>query len=319
MKDLPPLFDRGKLALLPLSERQHDLDLSIIREPASVSGITKKLVAAAQKIKAARKTQSEVIMMFGAHVLRRGVQRFIIDLMEQGYITCLSTNGAGLIHDFEFALIGRTTESVSRYIKNGQFGLWRETGRINDLVSRAADNNQGLGAAVGREIWQGDYPHKEISVLAAAHRLAIPLTVHVGIGYDIVYEHPNCDGGAWGKCSYNDFLRYAKVLENISGGVVMNFGSAIMAPEVFLKALAMVRNAGRQDGRLIDDFSTLVCDLRPLPPQATQTEAKKDNADYFFRPWKTMLVRALAGQGESFYVQGDHAETVPGLWTALGK
>jgi hypothetical protein len=225
-----------------------------------------------------------------------------------------------MIHDFEFALIGATTESVARYIRDGRFGLWRETGYLNDLINQAyeQDPGSGMGEAVGRAILEGDYPHKEVSLLAAAVSHGVPVTVHVGLGYDIIHEHPNCHGAATGQLSYNDFLRLVTVVENLDQGVVMNFGSAVMAPEVFLKALAMARNAARQEGRGIRDFCSLVCDIRDLSGDFRR-EPPKTSPAYYFRPWKTMLVRAVQDGGESFYVRGTHAETIPALWTALGQ
>ena len=160
------------------------------------------------------------------------------------------------------------------------------------------------------------FPHREFSILAAGYRLNIPVTVHVGIGYDIVYQLPNCDGAAYGAASYADFLRYASVLESLEDGVVMNFGSAIMAPEVFLKGLSMARNRARQKNKTISHFTTLVCDLASLPRNFRE-EPGRDNPLYYFRPWKTMLIRTLAEGGESFYVRGDHAQTIPGLWSVL--
>jgi len=259
-----------------------------------------------------------VLLMAGAHLLRAGVQRYLIDLMERGYLSGIALNGGGMIHDFELALVGSTTESVARYIKDGQFGLWRETGRINDIVTAGAQRGQGLGAAVGEEILRGNYPHRDVSILAAGVRLGIPVTVHAGIGYDIVHEHPNCDGAAYGKTSYADFLTFAALVERLEGGVVMNFGSAVMAPEVFLKALAMARNVAASEGRSIAAFTTLVTDLRALPAGSATSLAHKTH-DYFFRPLKTMLVRTVADGGESYYVQGDHAETFPGLWTEVTR
>jgi hypothetical protein len=253
--------------------------------------------------------------MMGAHVLRSGVQRYLLDLMERGYLSCIAMNGAGMIHDFELYLVGGTTEKVARYIPDGRFGLWQETGRLNAIAVRAMRRGLGLGEAVGREIERRRHPFRALSVLAAGARLGVPVTVHMGIGYDIVHEHPNCNGAAYGDASYRDFLRFAHVLERLEGGVVMNFGSAIMAPEVYLKALAMVRNASRR--RRVARFSTLVCDLVSLP-RDFHSEAPRTSAGYYFRPWKTMLVRTVADGGESFYVRGPHAETLPMLWTALG-
>jgi len=310
------MFDRSLLEIKPLTERHHDLDIADIKQLKRVDTVSKDFIVIASKIKAAISQNSSVILMIGGHVIRAGVQRYLIDLMEKGYISCLAMNGSGVIHDFEFALIGATTESVARYIQEGQFGLWQETGRICDIVSKASITKRGLGEAVGKVIYEEMFPYKEISLLAAGYRLGIPITVHVGIGYDIIHEHPNCDGAAFGAASYIDFLRFTKILENLEGGVVINFGSAVMAPEVFLKGLAMVRNVARQKGQKITHFTTLVCDLKQLPA-TYKYEASCDDPAYYFRPWKTMLVRTVADGGESYYIQGKHSETIPQLWTSL--
>lgn len=300
---------------MPLSERINDLDLSVIKDLDSSSTVHPHLARVAERIRSARAAGASVILMMGAHVIRSGVQRFIIDLMERGYITCLAGNGACAIHDYELALIGQSTESVARYISDGQFGLWQETGVINDIVTEGVQKNLGAGEAIGKAIIEKSFPHKNISLFAAAYRLGIPFTVHVGIGSDILHEHPNFKGSAWGQASYTDFLYYASELSNIENGVVMNFGSAVMAPEVYLKALAMVRNVAVQEGKKIQKFTSLVCDLRHLPEDVSH-EAPKGSPDYYFRPWKTMLVRTVEEGGESFYVRAPHAEAIPQLWTA---
>jgi hypothetical protein len=309
-------FDRSHLALAPLASRKHDFDLSGVRPLELPNSIDPTFRILAARIHAARERKAAVILLMGAHVIRAGVQRYLIDLMERGYLTCVAMNGAGVIHDFELALIGATTESVAAYITDGRFGFWQETARINDVVSAAAKEGIGLGEAVGRVIEQERFPHREISILAAGHRLGIPMTVHVGIGYDIVHQFPNCDGAAYGATSYRDFLRFAKVMEALEGGVVMNFGTAVMGPEVYLKTLSMVRNAARQRGDHITHFTSLVCDVVRLPDGYLR-EASRDDPGYYFRPWKTMLVRTVADGGESYYVQGSHQETIPQLWGAI--
>jgi len=317
MKDAR-LFDRDSLIIKPLSMRGHDLDLSVIKDLDASKKIPmeKGIREAAERIINAKKNNAAVIMMMGGHVVRAGVQRYIIDLMERGYISCLSMNGSVMIHDFEFALIGATTESVARYIKEGQFGLWKETGQINDIINDGYKNGLGMGEAIGEAILNGDYQYKDISLLAAAYRLKIPSTVHVGIGYDIIHEHPNFDGAAAGGTSYIDFLKFTKIISNLENGVVMNFGSAVMAPEVFLKALSMARNVAHQEGKVIKHFTTVVCDLHNLPEDCSK-EPSKDNEVYYFRPWKTMLARTVADGGESFYIKGRHADTIPSLWVAI--
>ncbi len=309
-------FDRAELTLMPLSEREHDLSLDIIRDLRAPAHIGETFRAVAERIIGAKKAGASVILMIGAHVIRSGVQQFLIDLMERGLISLIAMNGAGVIHDYELALIGATTEDVRRYIGEGQFGLWKETAEINDIINGAFKDRRGMGEAVGRAIVENRFPHRGLSLLAAGYRLNIPVTAHVGIGYDIIHQHPNCDGAATGAASYTDFLRFARVVQRLEGGVVMNFGSAIMAPEVFLKALSMARNAAHRRGETIRRFTALVCDLENLPADFA-SEPAKDSASYYFRPWKTMLVRTVAEGGQSFYVQGRHTETIPQLWGAL--
>lgn len=313
-------FDRTKIRLLPLAERQNDLDRSVILPvmPASMgeAKADAAFAAVAERILLAKKRGAAVIFMMGAHVLRSGVQRYLIDLIRRGYVTCVAVNGACVIHDFELALLGATTESVANYIRDGRFGMWQETGGINDIVTQAARDGKGLGEAVGQAIAAGDFPYADDSLFAACAKTDTLATVHVSLGQDIIHQHANCDGAAIGKTSYLDFLRYAHAVENLEGGVVMNFGSAVMAPEVFLKALSMARNVAATEGREIRHFTTLVCDLQDLPADIS-AEAPKNSAAYYFRPWKTMLVRTVADGGQSHYVRGEHKRTLPALWTAI--
>jgi hypothetical protein len=315
-----PRFDRSQLRLRPLCEREHDLDLSQVlpldaplpdfRHPA--------LPVLGQRLSDSRRRRTpeqphSVILVMGAHVIRAGVSRYVIDLMERGLVTHVAMNGAGPIHDWELALIGATTESVARYIRTGEFGLWQETGRINDVLNAAARCGLGAGEAIGRAILEGDFPHKGISILAAGVRLGVPVTVHICIGQDIIHEHPNCDGAALGQTSYQDFLVFAHSVSGLEGGVLLNFGSAVMGPEVYLKALAMARNVAHQQGRSIRRFTTAVFDLVPLDDDYHR-QAPKSDPRYYYRPWKTILVRTVADGGQSFYVAGDHRHTVPLLW-----
>jgi len=311
------IFDRTKLELKSLGKRSHDIDLNRIQQLENKKCDNEVLRDVALHIVAAKKKGKRIVLMIGAHTVRSGVQLYLIDLLERGYISCIAMNGGCMIHDFEFALIGATTEKVTRYIKEGQFGLWKETGRINDIINLAyKQDGLGMGEAIGQAIQEGKFPYKDISLLAACYRLNILATIHVGIGYDIIHEHPNCDGAAMGALSYNDFLKLATMIKRLEGGVMMNFGSAVMAPEVFLKALSMARNVAHQEGLAIKHFTTLVCDLHDLP-EDFNNEPSKDNPSYYFRPWKTMLVRTVADGGESYYVNGRHSDTIPALWTSI--
>lgn len=311
-------FDRSRLRVLPLAERTHDLQLSnwIELEAATAPFDHADLPAVAERVIGARNKGSARILMMGAHLLRAGVNRHIIDLLERGLIDHIACNGAGAIHDYELARIGATTESVARYIREGQFGLWRETSDLNNVIGEAAAEGLGLGENVGRHIENSAYPCKDLSLFAAAYRLGVPVTVHVGIGYDILHEHPNCDGGALGQASYTDFLIFANTVERLEGGVLLNFGSAIMGPEVYLKALAMARNVAGQHGRTIRRFTTAVFDIVPIQGDIRR-ELPKSDPGYYFRPHKTMLVRTVADGGESFYFCGEHRATLPALRRAM--
>ncbi len=312
------LFDRSRLRIRPMKERVHDMRLSDILKltDRAPEFSHPQLSEVARRILEAKQRGAARILLMGAHVIKAGASRYVNDLLERGYLTHLAMNGAGIIHDYELARIGATTESVARYIRSGEFGLWLETGDLNGLIREAADLSLGLGENIGRCIEASDCAHKDVSILATAYRLSIPATIHVGIGYDIIHEHPNCDGAAIGAASYRDFLIFANSIENLEGGVVLNFGSAIMGPEVYLKALAMARNVAHQQGRQIRKFTTAVFDLVPIRGDFHH-ELPKTDAGYYFRPHKTILVRTVADGGESFYFCGDHRATVPALRNAL--
>ena len=311
-----PIFDRTQLKLKPLTERVHDMGLPQLMNLADPTPPFDHpdLGALAQRIAATHRRDGQVILMMGAHMLKVGLSRFIIDLMERRIITHVAMNGAGPIHDFELALIGASTESVARYIQEGQFGLWADTGRINEAIVAGARDGIGLGEAVGRVIEREQFPHRDLSVFAAGYRLGIPVTVHVGIGYDIIHEHPNCDGAALGQTSYQDFLIIAHTVSKLQSGVMLNFGTAVMGPEVYLKALAMARNVAHQRGEKINQFTTAVFDLIDLGEVDIHVEAPKDDPRYYYRPYKTILVRTVQDGGESFYLRGDHRATFPALY-----
>jgi hypothetical protein len=310
-----PLFDRSKLEIKPLSERIHDVSidnfigLDDILEPFDHPA----LEPLAGAILAARKKDAAIILMYGAHVIRTGCSLHVIEMMKRRQLTHLATNGAGSIHDYEFSLIGATCESVAKYVSEGQFGLWHESGKINDIVAEGNKEGFGWGESLGRYIWEKRLPHREKSILAMGYHLGIPCTVHVGIGSDIIHEHPNCNGAALGEATYTDFLVYTQSITKLEGGVFLNFGSAVAGPEVYLKAIAMARNVARQNGEKITHFTTAVFDVQPIGEEEKGTAPPKSNPRYYFRPWKTILARTVADGGESFYVQGEHCLTLPHL------
>ncbi|HET6422241.1 MAG TPA: hypothetical protein VFG20_01080 [Planctomycetaceae bacterium] len=314
-----PQFDRSQLVIRPLAERAHDLMRDkIVKQPGGprVPFEHPAIPILADAIVTAYRNKRSVIFLCGGHVLRAGNAPLLIDLMQRGILTNLGFNGAGAIHDFELAMIGQTCESVARYVSEGQFSLWNETSKLNDAIVEGARDGLGFGEAAGRYIEQHAYSYRDTSVLAAGYRLQVPVTVHVCMGQDIVHEHPNCDGAAIGAASYTDFLIFAQSVMNLEGGVFLNIGTAVMGPEVYLKALAMARNVAHQRGETIRKFTTGVFDLPDLGNDLTH-EAPKHDPRYYFRPFKTILVRTVADGGQSHYVQGDHQATVPALYDAI--
>jgi hypothetical protein len=315
-----PIFDRSRLRLRPLAERVHDVrvaDLLAVGDRPSPFDHP-LLPALAEAVVEARRRGSAVVAMMGAHVIKQGLSRYVIDLLRGGRLSALAVNGACAIHDYELARIGATSESVARYISEGQFGLWEETGEINDIVRAGALEGLGFGEALGRAVSGGALPHRDLSIFAAAYEAGVPITVHIGVGYDIVHEHASFEAAAAGEASYRDFLILAKVVEGLEGGVLMCWGSAVMGPEVFLKALAMARNVARQEGREIRHFTSAVFDLLALSGDL-HAEAPKDSPEYYYRPYKTILVRTVKDGGRSFYFRGDHRATIPALHALLTR
>jgi hypothetical protein len=316
-----PIFDRSQIELAELAQRGHDLriedclPLAPPPSPYDASGWD-DLIA---RIVAARRAGRPLIVLMGAHPIKLGLSAFLVDLIQRRIITHLGTNVAGLIHDFELAAYGGTSEDVARWIRVGQFGLWRESGVLNEIAIEAAARDEGLGEAIGRVIEERGLPHRRLSLAAAGWRSGVPVTSHVAIGCDITHAHANCDGAALGKSSYTDFLIFARAVEDLEGGVFLNIGTSTIGPEVYLKALSMARNVARRQGRPLCHFTTAVFDLLDLPADWSAGPPSKSQPLYYYRPWKTILVRTVADGGTSHYFCGDHRQTIPTLWASLTK
>ncbi len=314
-----PTFDRTQIELAELAQRGHDLRiedcLPLSPPPSPYRGPGwDDLIA---RIVAARRAGRPLIALMGAHPIKLGLSAFLVDLIQRRIITHLGTNGAGLIHDFELAAYGGTSEDVARWIRVGQFGLWRETSVLNEIAVEAAARDEGLGEAIGRVIEERGLPHRRLSLAAAGWRSGVPVTSHVAIGCDITHAHPNCDGAALGKSSYTDFLIFARAVQELEGGVFLNIGTSTIGPEVYLKALSMARNVARRQGRPLSHFTTAVFDLLDLPADWSAGPPAKSRPLYYYRPWKTILVRTVADGGASHYFSGDHRQTIPTLWSRL--
>jgi len=225
-------------------------------------------------VRRARSAGKPVILGLGAHVIKVGLNPVIVHLMKEGWVNALALNGAGIIHDFEIAFSGQTSEDVAVQIEAGAFGTACETGEFLNQAIRSGDRRgRGLGEAVGAMIARSRFPHKDLSLMGTAFELGLPATVHVGIGTDTIHFHPGASGAALGRTSLRDFFRLCDVVESLEGGgVYLNMGSAVILPEVFLKALAYVRN----QGRTVRDFSTAVFDFI-----------------YHYRPAQNVIARAV--------------------------
>ena len=246
----------------------------------------------------AKKRHRPIIFGLGAHVIKVGLNPVLIDMMNRGWITAVALNGAGIIHDFEIAYGGQTSEDVEVQIKDGQFGMAKETGEIlNRTINEAARGGLGLGEAVGRMIARSTFPYKKQSLLAAAWRSATAVTVHVALGADTIHFHPQANGEALGKTSLQDFRLLCSLVEGLGGGgIYVNVGSAVILPEVFLKAVSVVRNRGKR----LEDFSTAVFDFI-----------------HHYRPDQNVVRRPLGKKGRGFYFIGHHEIMIPLLAAAL--
>lgn len=198
-----------------------------------------------QALSRASEADRTVMMGMGAHPIKVGLSPIIIDLINRGMLSSISLNGAGIIHDSELAMVGRTSEDVEAEIKTGLFGMAEETGRdINRAISRGASEGLGLGASVGKWLVESSQPHLDKSILAAAYKRGVPVTVHVAVGTDIIHMHPDMDAAAVGLASHRDFKTFTGLVAGLEGGVYINLGSAVILPEVFLKAVTLARNLG---------------------------------------------------------------------------
>ena len=313
------LFNRNKLLIRKLSERQSKSDLSILINPESQPiKISKdelaQLKQVAVSMKESKKNNAPIILAFGAHLIKNGLSKIIIELMKQGYINHIIANGAITIHDWELAYQGKTEEDVKFYISHGQFGIWQETGYyINKAINK--NKHLGYGRALGKFIWKKDklHPNKEISIIGQAYNLKIPVSICPGIGYDIIYTHPECKGSSIGIASYKDFLKVATTLTNFEKGTYISIGSAITSPMVFEKALSMAKNIALQEGKPLDNYNIYVNDIQQGSWDWSKGEPGKDNPAYYLRFMKTFSRMG----GYSKYIEMDNVKFLHNLYHLL--
>ena len=325
-----PQFNRSQLKIKPLRERQNKAviehqHITPAATPRPLAEPGPQIVAeTVARIRAARAAGKPVMLAFGAHTIKNGLAPVLIRLMERGWVTHLATNGAGIIHDWEFAYQGQSSEDVRRYVAEGQFGIWEETGfYINLALVVGAYEGKGYGESIGAFIENEGltippvadltgsaaaldlaetirrfnlqpgfrrvpHPFKRFSAQAAAYRLGIPFTGHPMFGHDIIYTHPASCGAAIGRTAERDFLMFAHNVNLLDGGVYLSVGSAVMSPMIFEKSLSMAQNIHRQHGQPITDHFILVVDLAAVAwDWQRDGEPPMDNPAYYLRYCKT--------------------------------
>jgi hypothetical protein len=303
-----PALDFSKIQTYPVAERCNKVALESFAKPhttgSSFSAFLKRLPAflsandlrcIVEDLAEARRNNRPVILMMGAHPIKVGLNPIIVDLMRCGIVTAVALNGAGAIHDFELCYQGETSEDVQRGLNDGSFGMAEETGYLmNQAFREGFREGKGAGDALGAATMT--FENRHLSILATAHELRIPVTVHIAIGTDIIHQHPHCDGAALGACSYSDFKTFAAVLAQLEGGVVLNVGSAVILPEVFLKALTIARNLGNR----VEKFTTATFDMTR-----------------HYRPTENVQRRPTALGGKGYYLIGHHEINIPLISAAV--
>lgn len=245
----------------------------------------------------AHRRNKTVLLGMGAHPIKVGLSPLIIDLMKRGILSAVAMNGAGIIHDFELAFMGETSEDVAASLKNGSFGMARETGAfLNEAITHGHEKGEGIGEAVGRAMLKTRLPYRHLSILASGAKLGIPVTVHVGIGTDIIHMHPTADGRAIGAGSLADFHTLTSIVATLKDGVFLNFGSAVILPEVFLKALNLARNLGHP----VTNLTTVNIDFLP-----------------HYRPLTNVVARPTQESGKGYHLTGHLEIMVPLLFASV--
>ena len=269
-----------------------------------------------ERVAVARHNGRPVVLSMGAHVIKNNMSLYLIDLMEKGIVTHLAGNGACSIHDFELAYLGGTSEDVPTAIEDGSFGMWEQTGRwMNEAIQQGVAEGYGYGESIARYIdaHQDRFPFREQCVAYKAWKFGVPATYHIALGTDIIHQHPIVDFGAIGVASGRDFHAMCHAIAQLDGGAFLNFGSGVIGPEVFLKALSISRNLGYQTFRI----TTANFDLKPLGDY--RCKIGYDDPNYYYRPRKNIVNRPVSCGGKGWHFVGDHKATIPNLWLGLRK
>ena len=331
------MFDTEQINTYPVSERTNKVKLADLIKPEDIDKlqieisdeVDERLTMLAKEVISAKENNLPVIFFTGAHLVKNGLSLLLGDLIKRGLFTMVSGNGATSIHDFELGLIGETSEYVPQALEKGQFGMAFEFNFINAALIVGNKYKLGYGESVGRmmhdetfrkevadvlsiDTSQIDFKYPEISLQYVCYQKKVPLTIHVGVGTDVLDQHKYFDGRAKGGCSGRDFLIYTNEITKFTkGGVILNIGSAVTGPEVFLKAASMAGNTGYVPDKII----TANFDIRPYNP----TNFTNDNTvGYYFRDQKSIVTRVPeAYKGQGYYIEGNQKNTIPAFYKKL--
>ncbi|HHY82901.1 MAG TPA: hypothetical protein GX505_09530 [Clostridiales bacterium] len=262
----------------------------------------------------ARKNNRPVVLFMGAHVIKCGLSRYVIELMQKGILTHIASNGAGSIHDFELAYLGGTSEHVPTAIEDGSFGMWEETGAwMNEAIQQGFALGLGMGESLARYVDNSlsRFPYAQDCIFYRAYKNGVPATYHITIGTDIIHQHPSANFAALGGTSGADFAILCYSISQLEGGVFLNVGSAVTGAEVFLKALSI----GRNQGYTIEKITTANFDIIPLGDY--RSKVSDDHFHYYYRPRKNVINRPTSLGGRGFYIQGNHKDTIPNLYEKI--
>ncbi|MBR5410251.1 MAG: hypothetical protein IK104_06225 [Clostridia bacterium] len=315
---IPPEIDLTKNKTFSARGRHNLVTVENLRTPDAANDDlfhSEEMDILIRNIKAAREAGCGVTLFYGAHVIKCGLSRYLIRLIEDGFVTHLASNGAGSIHDFELAYLGGTSEHVPTAIEDGSFGMWEETGAwMNEAIAEGYARGLGYGASLVDYVDRRPdrFPYRDDCVFYRAYKLGVPATYHVTIGTDIIHQHPKADFAAIGGASGRDFKAFCHAITTLDPrGVHMNVGSAVTGAEVFLKALSIARN----QGRMLKNITTANFDIIPLGDY--RSDVGKDTYEYYYRPRKNVINRPASLGGTGLYICGNHLETLPSLLRGL--
>ena len=306
-----------KIQTYPASIRQNLVRIDTLAMPGETPHETfdsPEFDELADRILEARANGRPVIWSQGAHVIKNSLSMYLIALMKGGIITHIAGNGACSIHDFELAYLGGTSEEVPTAIEDGSFGMWEQTGAwMNEAIQRGAKLNIGYGEALGEyiDMHPEKFPNREDCILWNAYKLDIPATYHIALGTDIIHQHPTCDMEAIGKSSGIDFKKMAYSVSQLDGGVFLNFGSAVIGPEVFLKTLSIARNLG------YPTFNITTANFDLVRLGNFRCKIGYEDPNYYYRPRKNIVNRPTCRGGMGWHFEGDHQITIPTLYDKL--